>query len=236
VRDVPDGVRLFKQVEEFTMQDPNHDPYDSQEYEFSTLPYIPYASPSREQATPEPSSQALDDPTALLYGSPQSSLTETPPFIPAMPGAQETATEPVPIGSRIAPKRSRRKLWVLLGAIIAVLLLASGATYAFVSYINRPTPVKTLDVFCNALQHEDYQTAYNQFSKQLQSKLDEADFAVVLSQDKVVSCTHGAASDSGTKAVTSLKLVHTSKGINNDLVTLTKQENNDWKINDLQQA
>jgi hypothetical protein len=220
------------------MQDSNDNVYDSQGYEFPTLPYIPYASSSLEkQSSQELPPQYPANLPAMHYGESWSSLTETPPFIPTVQETEpgQISTEPVPA---VPPENRRRrpKLWVLLGAIIAVLVLASVATFAIVSYINRSTPVKTLDAFCSALQRQDYPTAYNQFSKQLQSRLDETVFADILSQDKVISCTHGTADDSKTSATTSLKLVHVSKGVNNDLVTLTKQDNNEWKINDLQQA
>ena len=217
------------------MHDPDDSGYDPQGYDFATLPYIPYASPPLEQHSYGSPPHTLNDPANVVYGEAPFSLTETPPSVPAMQGADQTSTEPV-LAVPPAPGKRRSRLWMLLGTIIVILLLSSAATFAVVSYINRSTPTKTLDAFCNALQREDYHTAYSQFSKQLQSKLDETVFADVISQDKVVSCTHGTANESGTSTTTSLKLVHTSKGINNDLVTLTKQDNKEWKIDDLQRA
>ena len=218
------------------MPDTNDGGYDSQGYDLPTLPYIPYALPSVEQQhTSEPPPATLKDPSDGVYATTPFPFTETLPVVPSVQGANQIGTEPIP-ALPPAPRKRRPKLWILIGSIVALLLLSSAATFAVVSYINRSTPTKTLDAFCTALQHEDYSTAYSQFSKQLQSKLDKTVFADVLSQDKVVSCTHGAATESGTSTTTNLKLVHTSQGINNDMVTLTKQANNDWKINDLQRA
>ncbi len=218
------------------MHDPNDSGYDPQGYDFPTLPYIPYALPSVEQQhTSELLSDALHDPSDEGYAERSLSFTETLPFVPSVQDASQISTEPI-AALPPTPRKRRSRLWIILGSVVVLLLLSSAVTFAVVSYINRSTPTKTLDAFCTALQHEDYHTAYNQFSKQLQSKLDETVFADVLSQDKVVSCTHGVAAESGTSSTTNLKLVHTSQGINNDMVTLTKQTDNEWKINDLQRA
>ena len=218
------------------MHDPNDSGYDPQGYDFPTLPYIPYALPATEQQhSSKALSDALHDPYAGEHAETSLSFTETPPFVPSIRESDQPGTEPI-TALPPTPRKRLPRLWILLGSLVVLLLLSSAVTFAVVSYINRSTPTKTLDAFCTALQHEDYPTAYNQFSKQLQSKLDETVFASVLSQDKVVSCTHGAAAESGTSSTTNLKLVHTSQGINNDMVTLTKQANNEWKINDLQRA
>ncbi len=218
------------------MHDPNDSDYDPQGYDFPTLPYIPYALPPVEQHhTSELASDMLNAPYDEAHTETSLSIPETLPFVPAVQDENKISTEPIS-ALPPTPRKPRSRLWILLGSVVALLLVSSAVSFAVVSYINRSTPTKTLDAFCTALQHEDYSTAYNQFSKQLQSKLDETVFADVLSQDKVVSCTHGAAAESGTSSTTNLKLVHTSQGINNDMVTLTKQADNVWKINDLQRA
>jgi hypothetical protein len=220
------------------MHDANDSGYDPHGYDFPRLPYIPYALPGGEQQHPSaPLSDTQPGPADVAYAEAPLSLTETetPPFVPSVQESDQLGTEPIP-ALPPAPKKRLPRLWILIGSVVVLLLLSSAAAFAVVSYINRSTPTKTLDAFCTALQHEDYSTAYSQFSKQLQSKLDETVFANVLSQDKVVSCTHGVAAESGASTVTNLKLVHTSQGVNNDMVTLTKQANNDWKINDLQRA
>ncbi len=212
------------------MPDTNDGGYDSQGYDPPTLPYIPYALPSEEQQS---LSAALKKPSDGVYAT--TPFAETLPVIPSEQGEDQISTEPIS-ALPPSPRKRRPRLWILIGSIVVLLSLSSAVTFAVVSYINRSTPTKTLDAFCNAVQHEDYTTAYGQFSKQLQSKLDETVFADVLSQDKVISCTHGVATESGTSTITNLKLVHTSQGINNDRVTLTKQANNDWKIDDLQRV
>jgi len=61
-------------------------------------------------------------------------------------------------------RRNRRLFWIGLGGLIVIALAVSGYLY-----FTRSTPEKTLDVFCNALRGQDYQTAFNQLSSSLQS-------------------------------------------------------------------
>jgi flagellar basal body-associated protein FliL len=129
-------------------------------------------------------------------------------------------------------KRSGQGRWITI-SILAVLLIAAVASFFVIRYVSRSTPDKTLDAFCNALQQADYRSAYDQFSIKLQHTVSEAAFATALSQDKVTACTHGTTGDSANSVTNDLKLVHASKGINNDIVTLTKDSNNDWKIDDI---
>jgi len=176
------------------------------------VPYIPYASPP--QYPDSLPSMGSDEGNFFL---------SAPPVLPSSPPMS---------GGTPADRKSRNRLWITT-SIIAVLLLVSVTCLFVISYVNRPTPNKTLDVFCNALQHEDYPSAYDQFSKKLQRTVSETTFATILSQDKVIACTHGPTSDSGSSTTTGLKLVHASKGINNDVVTLSRDSNNDWKIDDI---
>ena len=179
-----------------------------------SLPYVPYGS-FPPQSNFVPPSASFEESTSAFV-SPDSQLS------PTMPAVAEGAP---------APKKSRRRGWVIGGIItVLVLLLASVASYFVVGYINRSTPNKTLDVFCNALQHEDYLSAYNQFAPNLQKSLPEADFASVLAQDKVTICTHGNTDETANSVTTNLKLVHASKGINADVVTLARDSNSNWKI------
>jgi hypothetical protein len=182
-----------------------------------SLPYVPYGS-FPQQSNFEPASTSGEE-SASTFVSPDSLSSPTIPVV----------SEGAP-----APKKSRRRRWVIAGIVaVLVLLLASVASYFTISYINRSTPNKTLDTFCNALQHEDYLSAYNQFSPGLQKGIPEADFATVLSQDKITVCTHGNTNDSTNSVTTNLKLVHASKGINADVVTLAKDSNSIWKITNI---
>ncbi len=128
--------------------------------------------------------------------------------------------------------KSRRRWWILTG-ILVVLILASVSTLLLIRYVNRSTPDKTLDAFCHALLQADYRTAYAQFSAKLQQTISEEAFAAPLSQDRVTACTHGATGNLGNSVVSQLRLVHASQGSNIDVVTLVKDSNDDWKIDDI---
>ena len=167
------------------------------------IPYVPYAS-----STGSGEAKALPP---VLSSPPQASIVS---------------------GGSFVQKRSRKGCWITL-SVLTVLLLASVASFYVIRYVNRSTPDKTLDAFCNALQQADYRSAYDQFSANLQHTVSEAAFATTLSQDKVTTCAHGTTGDSANSVTNDLKLVHASKGINNDIVTLTQDSNNDWKIDDI---
>lgn len=136
--------------------------------------------------------------------------------------------------SGMAPLSARRQRgrWIMVGILVA-LLLVSIPTFFIVKYITRSTPDTTLDAFCNALQQENYPSAYAQFSARLQRTISETTFASIFSQDKVNTCTHGTTDDAGTSVTSTIKLVHASRGVNHDIVTLTKDSNDSWQIDDI---
>lgn len=216
------------------MQD--YEPYDDmiQGYD-APVPYVPPAS--SEQATQPPAVEAA---SSYATERPYDEVESVPYHATGMPQEANnpfgaSSATPEQVAGPTPPTKRRRFLWFTLGSIAAVLVIAL-ASFALVTYLNRSTPMKTLDAFCNALQHADYQTAYNQLSVQLQGQIQEQALAAALSQDKIISCVHGNASEGGSSSTTSLKLVHNSHGVNNDKVTLVKDKNSNWKIDNLQQA
>src|SRR5216683_1976491 len=179
------------------------------------IPYVPYAS-----------SQQLPGVPSYIGSGEANAFPPVPPVRSSPPQVSIVS------GGSSVQKRSRQGRWITI-SILAVLLLAAVASFFVIRYVSRSTPDKTLDAFCNALQQADYQSAYDQFSAKLQHTVSEAAFAAALSQDKVTACTHGTTGDSANSVTNDLKLVHASKGINNDVVTLTKDSNSDWKIDDI---
>jgi len=66
--------------------------------------------------------------------------------------------------------------------------------FGVIAYVNRSTPTKSLNAFCNALKSGDYQSAYSQLSSGLQSKFGaEAQFAAGYASNegmgKITGCT-----------------------------------------------
>src|SRR6266480_2228553 len=193
-----------------TMQDPERNPYETS-YDSPTLPYVP-SEPTLYQGpvTPLPPGLYDEQPNGIDSTNPES---VTPASLPAVK----------------APVKRRRTLWLVLVGVVLLLVIASLAAYQFVVYVNRSTPTKTLDAFCNALLRDDYHNAYVQFSPNIRAQFSESNFANDIAQDRITSCTHGDASDAGSSASTTLKLVHSSKGINKDIAVLTRDTSNSWK-------
>jgi limonene-1,2-epoxide hydrolase len=123
-------------------------------------------------------------------------------------------------------RRDRRSILIGLGLLV-VIALAIGGYF----YFNRSTPEKTLDAFCNAMQGQDYQTAYNQLSNSLQSSETELEFANTLrANGKVNSCTHSSAKTTNNKATANMTIVNRSGQTSSSSITLTSDSGNIWKL------
>ncbi len=177
--------------------------YEAQE----SLPYIPLVS-------------SQQDVPLFPAGHPEEPNT---PF-PAQPSL------PVVSDSLHLQKKSRRGLWITI-SLIALFLIAISSFFT-IRYINRSTPNKTLATFCKALQQQDYQLAYNQFSQKLQKTFSKSTFANDFALDSVTACTYKPANDNGKNVTTSMKIVHGSAGTNNDAITLIANSDQGWKIDD----
>ncbi len=220
----------------------NTDPYDSQDYESPSLPYIPYSAPGENTAQSynapgDALSKEIYPPTPSVYENTPTYAQHVQEMI--TPPLQQNPTslssvEPL-VASPLAKKKRRR--WLPIGVAVLLLLIIGVSAFALVTYLNRSTPTKTLDTFCTALQNGKYQTAYDQFTPKLQANFTESEFATLLSSDSVATCSHGIANENGTSTTTDLHLYHNkSKGTNNDRVVVTKDSHNQWKINDIQKV
>lgn len=91
------------------------------------------------------------------------------------------------------------------------------------------SPALTLNAYCDALSSGDYQTAYNQFSKSLQSQLGtESQFASSATADKIKGCTVSTVNDAGaTGTVTYVRSDGNKTSATDSLVN----EQGTWKIN-----
>ncbi|GHO52759.1 hypothetical protein [Ktedonobacter robiniae] len=142
--------------------------------------------------------------------------------------------EPSPPQSFWAHKPAR--FWLVVGTLVLLLIALPIVLLQGISYLNRPTAMKTLDTFCDSLVHEQYPQAYEQFGPGLQSRLPRTRFIVLLAQDRVVKCTHGVADENNSPIRVNLDLVHDSQGINRDVVTVKREADNEWKIEEVQRA
>jgi len=123
-------------------------------------------------------------------------------------------------------RRDRRFILIGLGLLVVIALAVVGYFY-----FNRSTPEKTLDAFCNAMQGQDYQTAYNQLSNSLQSSETELEFANTLrANGKVNTCTHSSANTTNNKATANVTIVTNSGQASISSIILTTDSGNMWKL------
>jgi len=92
------------------------------------------------------------------------------------------------------------------------------------------TPGRMLDTFCASLQAGDYQAAHAKLVERYQREYPTQQLKYDVSVDKVVSCTHGPASASGTSGLAMLTFVHASGVLDNDIISLSQGRANAWKI------
>ena len=135
---------------------------------------------------------------------------------------------PIPGYMPIEEVRRRDRRFILIGlGLLVVIALAVGAYF----YFNRSTPEKTLDAFCNAMQGQDYQTAYNQLSNSLQSSETELEFANTLRENgKVNTCRYSSANTTNNKATANVTIVTNSGQASRSSIILTADRGNNWRL------
>ena len=136
---------------------------------------------------------------------------------------------PIPGYMPIKQVRRRDRGFILIGlGLLLMIALAVGSYF----YFNRSTPEKTLDAFCNAVQGQDYQTAYNQLSNSLQNNETELEFAnTLLADGKVNTCTHSSANTANNKATARVTIVTGSGQASSSSIILMADSGNIWKLN-----
>ena len=173
---------------------------------------------------------------AESYSVPQN-VYAPPAYAPPPYATDGYNAQPAGFGANVPPqqkKSGRGKLWLILGAIVGLIVIAVIA-FGIIGYVNRPTTTKTLDAFCTALKGGDFQTAYNQLSSGLQAKYgSEAAFAQAYSTNgglgKITNCSVSNVNDGADTGTISYVL---SQGSANSIVvdyTLIN-ENSALKIN-----
>jgi limonene-1,2-epoxide hydrolase len=180
----------------------------------------------------EPQEYEAQEPLPYI---PSASFQQDVPLPPVAQPAEQTVSAPSEPSSPAIVDRShvqrkrRRGPWIV--ALIVLLALVISAFFV-IRYINRSTPTRTLATFCNALRQQDYQTAYNQFSQNLQKTFSESTFASNFSSDRVTACSYTPTRSNGNSVTTSMRIVHGPAGVNNDVITLSADSNQVWKIDD----
>lgn len=126
--------------------------------------------------------------------------------------------------------RSHQKILIFV-LLISFILLGVVAFNAF-EYLNRSTPEKTLDNFCNALQSKDYASMYEQLSIKVQQLGSEK--LVAQNMSNVKDCTYIISKESENMASAKLTFIGLSGQRINGTIILIKDNNSMWKIANLE--
>jgi pSer/pThr/pTyr-binding forkhead associated (FHA) protein len=135
------------------------------------------------------------------------------------------------------PRKSRLGLWIALIIVLLVVIIAAGGAYL---YVNRSTPTKTLQTYCDAIKTNNPQEAYNQLSTQAQSRTTLQRFTTTFNTAEqllnspllggIKTCAAGNVQENGTSATGTIMITvnNTSRSIpvNESLVN----ESGTWKI------
>ena len=215
-------IEVIPQTEENSSTSPiqNGDVVASSEEQIETLPtsYDMSRSPENQELVDANAQNTLPQQYLPSY----SLQPDYTPFIPA------DFDGPIPGYVPVEQVRRRDRRFILIGlGLLVAMALAVGGYF----YFTRSTPEKTLDAFCNAMQGQDYQTAYNQLSNSLQNRETELEFANTSRVGgKVNTCTHNSANTTNNRATANMTLVTGSGQTSNSIVTLTADSSNSWKI------
>jgi pSer/pThr/pTyr-binding forkhead associated (FHA) protein len=133
--------------EEYNQAPPPQQGYAQQGYQQPAYPQQAYPGYPQQP----PAYQGYAPPPQQQY-APQAGQVGFPPYaaVPAQP-----------------QKKGRGGLWI--GLIVILLLVVGGGIGGYV-YLNRSTPTKTLQAYCDALKRGDAQGAFNQLSAHAQSQ------------------------------------------------------------------
>lgn len=186
---------------------------------YEAAPYTPYPAPANPYATP--------------------AATPAPPFYGA-PGPWSTPSTPMP-GTE-PPRKKRRKGLVIALVILVVLLALGGGTGAF-AYVRYHAPQNAALQFCSLLEHQDYASAYADFSISMKSRFTQqvfTDEANTLDQveGSVNSCEQTASSAGysyrlfGDTATFAATVSRTEQGTLQGVIHLSN-ENGSWMIDGL---
>ena len=127
----------------------------------------------------EPTVSSLPSSLSTQYGN--IPYSNTPPasaetvYAPPPPPSSYVSTSDEKASPPAQKPKGRRGLVLSLVIIALVVFIAVGAYV----YLNRSTPDKTITTYYSALIHNDFQTAYSQFSTLAQGSTSEQKFTQI---------------------------------------------------------
>lgn len=149
----------------------------------------------------------------------------------------------------MSPSSNSSGCWIVPTVIVSIILIFfivfSGFVFTFISQVigsssfptNMPSsPDQVLNSYCQDIQSGAYQQAYDEYSTKLKSKVTSSQLTQMWADQHLDSCTHNSVVESTNAANTTLS-THDffTKNITNYSVTLIRDGNNGWKIDNIQQ-
>ena len=182
----------------------------------------------------EPTVSSTPSSLSTLYGNTPSSNTPTAsaetvyaPPPPPSSYVSNTEVKASPPGLPPAQIPKRRRGLVLSLVIIALVVIIAVGAYV---YVNHSTPDKTITTYYAALVHNDFQTAYSQFSTAAQNSISEQQFTNFWQRlEGVKAWTLVSTQERGSTA-TSTVTVTFGNGQTRVATIILVDENGTWKI------
>ena len=182
----------------------------------------------------EPTVSSIPSSLSTLYGNTPSSNTPSAsaetvyaPPPPSSSYVSNTEVKASPPGLPPAQIPKRRRGLVLSLVIIALVVIIAVGAYV---YLNRSTPDKTITTYYAALVHNDFQTAYSQFSTAAQNSISEQQFTNFWQRlEGVKAWTLVSTQERGSTA-TSTVTVTFGNGQTRLATIILVDENGTWKI------
>jgi hypothetical protein len=148
----------------------------------------------------------------------------------------------------MSPSSNSSGCWIVPTVIVSIILIFfivfSGFVFTFISQVigsssfptNLSSPDQVLNSYCQDIQSGAYQQAYDEYSTKLKSKVTSSQLTQMWADQHLDSCTHNSVVESTNAANTTLS-THDffTKNITNYNVTLIRDGNNGWKIDNIQQ-
>lgn len=219
--------------------------HEESQQDYQHQSYIPYMPPNQQVPSSQSSPSYQAQPGQPMQPEyPQPPQYGQPPGYPQQPmyGQQgyqmpQYGTVPVPAVS-MQPRRKRTLAIVstIVGAVV-VLAVILGVVYFAV----RSTPTKTLNTFCNDIQSNNYQGAYDQFSARIRESGTEASFesafkTALAARRGLKGCAVGNVNDDGSIGNGVMTWVFNDSGPSAVFKTTLLDENGTWKIDNLAQG
>lgn len=205
-------------------------------------PAYPQPAPFPQQGYQQPTSYPQQGYPGQTPNYPNYDSPPQQPYAPPVQLGQYGQTAQTDItapGRPIQPARkSHLGLWITLIILLLVIIGAAAGAYY---YVNRSTPTKTLQAYCDAIKTNNASEAYNQLSTQAQSQTTPQRFTTSFNDAErllnlpivggISDCTVSKVQENGSSATGTIVITVKNGGRSISTDGSLVNENGTWKIN-----